>query len=116
MTTLTAPTPPTVPVRPTEPVVALRLDPGHEAHEPPEARGVPRDEVRLLVSEGDDAPIHARFTDLAEHLEPGDLLVVNTSGTVAAAIDGSTDDGGPVVVHVSNPMPGDLWLVEVRRP
>ena len=113
---------------PSPPVVSLRLDPAHEAHEPPEARGLPRDGVRLLVSRGERAPVHARFADLAEHLDPGDLMVVNTSGTVAAAIDGiarptgrTTDFAGggagtPVVVHVSNPLPGGLWLVEVRRP
>ena len=68
----------------------LRLDPAHEAHEPPEARGLRRDGVRLLVSPGERAPVHARFTDLADLLEPGDLLVVNTSATVPAAIDGGS--------------------------
>jgi S-adenosylmethionine:tRNA ribosyltransferase-isomerase len=109
---------------PSRPLVSLRLDPAHEAHEPPEARGLPRDGVRLLVSRGEREPVHARFADLAQHLDPGDLLVVNTSGTVAAAIDGTGRAHGhgaggagiPVVVHVSNPLPGGLWLVEVRRP
>ena len=117
---------------PSPPVVSLRLDPAHEAHEPPEARGLPRDGVRLLVSRGEREPVHARFADLAAQLDPGDLLVVNTSGTVAAAIDGigrpagrppghaaggvAGEAGIPVVVHVSNPLPGGLWLVEVRRP
>ena len=34
---------------------AFELDAAHEAHEPPEARGVRRDDVRLMVSHGDDA-------------------------------------------------------------
>ncbi|MPY95188.1 MAG: S-adenosylmethionine:tRNA ribosyltransferase-isomerase [Acidimicrobiia bacterium] len=92
------------------------LDAAHEAHEPPEARGVARDGVRLLVSVGTDDPVHAHFTDLPGFVGPGDLLVVNTSGTVPAALDGRLGDGEPVVVHVSTTLPGGLWLVEVRRP
>jgi S-adenosylmethionine:tRNA ribosyltransferase-isomerase len=95
--------------------LGFTIDAEHEAHEPPEARGVARDQVRLLVSPGDAPPVHARFDDLPALLDPGDLLVVNTSGTVAAALDGVLD-GHPVVLHVSNAMPGGLWLVEVRRP
>ena len=92
------------------------LDPDHEAHEPPEARGGRRDGVRLLVSAGDEEPVDARFTDLATVLAPGDLLVVNTSATIPAAFDGRLPDGEPIVVHLSGNLPGDLWLVEVRRP
>jgi S-adenosylmethionine:tRNA ribosyltransferase-isomerase len=95
---------------------ALHLDPEHEAHEPPEARGTPRDEVRLLVSPGEGEPLHGRFTDLPRFLDGGDLLVVNTSGTVPAAVDGVLPGGDPVVVHVGGQLPGGLWLVEVRRP
>jgi S-adenosylmethionine:tRNA ribosyltransferase-isomerase len=106
MTTLTAPTA----------VTAFTLDPAREAHEPPEARGLARDGVRLLVSVGDAEPVHARFDDLGRFLDPGDLLVVNTSATVAAALDGVRPSGAPVAVHVSGRLPGGLWLVEVRRP
>ena len=35
------------------------LDPAHEAHQPPETGGGRRDDVRLLVSIGDAAPVHA---------------------------------------------------------
>ena len=56
-----------------------------EAAEPPEARGLRRDEVRLLVSDLErDAIEHARFNELSRWLSPGDLLVVNTSGTLNA--------------------------------
>lgn len=92
------------------------LDPAHEAHEPPEARGLLRDGVRLLVSRGTAAPVDAHFTDLPRLLTPGDLIVVNTSATVPAALDGRLPDGEPVVVHRSGPLPGWLHLVEVRRP
>jgi len=58
-----------------------------EAGEPPEARSLDRDEVRLMVSyKGDDQIIHTRFRDLPDFLEAGDMLVVNTSGTMNAAI------------------------------
>jgi S-adenosylmethionine:tRNA ribosyltransferase-isomerase len=92
------------------------LPPELEAHEPPEARGVRRDDVRLLVSAGCDEPVHARFHDLARFLLPGDLVVVNTSGTRAAAIDAVTPDGDHLVVHVSTELPAGLWLVEARTP
>jgi S-adenosylmethionine:tRNA ribosyltransferase-isomerase len=98
------------------PFLPFALDADHEAHEPPEARGIGRDEVRLMVSAGDDAPTHHRFTDLPAVLTAGDLVVVNTSATIPAAVDGVLATGDPVVVHVSTPLPGALWVVEVRRP
>jgi S-adenosylmethionine:tRNA ribosyltransferase-isomerase len=71
--------------------------------------------VRLLVSLGFDAPIHATFRSLPSFLEPGDLVVVNTSGTIPAAIDATLDDGRPIVVHVSTELPGGLWMIEPRQ-
>lgn len=99
-----------------DPVFDFTLDAAHEAHEPPEARGMRRDGVRLLVSAGDDDPVDTRFTDLPRVLQPGDLLVVNTSATVPAAFDGRLPDGEPIVVHLSGALPGNVWLVEIRRP
>jgi S-adenosylmethionine:tRNA ribosyltransferase-isomerase len=93
----------------------VQLDAAHAAHEPPEARGVPRDDVRLLVSPGARAPIHSTFRSLPDFLEPGDLVVVNTSATVPAAIDAETPDGTDLVVHVSTELPGGLLMVEPRR-
>ncbi|MBA2783121.1 MAG: S-adenosylmethionine:tRNA ribosyltransferase-isomerase, partial [Rubrobacteraceae bacterium] len=58
-----------------------------EAGEPPEARGLRRDEVRLMVSYlNDDSVVHSKFGDLPEFLRAGDTLVVNTSGTMNAAL------------------------------
>ena len=58
-----------------------------EAAEPPEARGLRRDEVRLLVSNVEAESFqHVRFSDLPRFLSAGDLLVVNTSGTLNAAL------------------------------
>ncbi len=80
------------------------------AGEPPEARGLTRDGVRLLVAE-QGTIWHARFRDLGRFLEPGDLVVVNTSGTLPAAVD-----TGGVTVHFSTAVDGDEWIVELRRP
>jgi S-adenosylmethionine:tRNA ribosyltransferase-isomerase len=84
-----------------------------EAHEPPEARGLARDGVRMLVgSRTDNSVSHHRFTDLPALLRPGDTLVVNTSATVPAAV--SVVDS-PLVVHFSTELPDRRWLVELRR-
>jgi S-adenosylmethionine:tRNA ribosyltransferase-isomerase len=58
---------------------------------------------------------HAVFTDLARYLAPGDLLVVNTSATIAAAVDGNRADGRPVTVDFSTPLDDGTWLVELRE-
>jgi S-adenosylmethionine:tRNA ribosyltransferase-isomerase len=89
------------------------------ATEPPEARGLARDEVRLLVADGETVT-HTRFWDLGRFLRPGDLVVVNTSATIAAAVDGVRPDGTRCVAHFSTPAPrsGDgvaRWVIEVRR-
>ncbi len=99
---------------PTSTVAPFELDHSREAHEPPEARGRRRDDVRLMVSRGEEEPVHTRFWDLGAHLAPGDLVVVNTSSTVAAALDGRLGTGREVAIHVSGHLPGGLWLVEVR--
>jgi S-adenosylmethionine:tRNA ribosyltransferase-isomerase len=80
---------------------------------PPESRGLRRDGVRLLVATPDGL-METGFRDLAGHLEPGDLVVVNTSATLAAAVDGTRDDGTPVTVHFSGRREDGTWTVEVR--
>jgi len=90
--------------------VTLRL----EAHEPPEVRGEGRDDVSLLVSSRRDQElVHARFRELPRFLAAGDLLVVNTSATLPAALDASLH-GEPMQVRLSTAQPGGLWIVEVR--
>src|SRR5947208_249694 len=86
------------------------LPPELEAGEPPEARGLSRDEVRLLVSyRSDDRVAHARFRDLPSFLDAGDLLVINTSGTMNAALPARRSNGQAVELHLSTHLPGDLW-------
>ena len=95
----------------------FELPPALEAAEPPEARGLRRDEVRLLVSDLEaDSIEHARFADLPRWLAPGDLLVVNTSGTLNAAIAAAAANGREYEIHVSTRLPGGFWTVEVRSP
>ncbi len=85
------------------------------ATEPPEERGLARDEVRLLVARPDGVD-HRRFHELPTALRPGDLVVVNTSATIPAAVDGTRRDGSPVTVHFASPSTAGAWLVELRRP
>jgi len=88
-----------------------------EAAEPPEARGITRDAVRMMVAHRADLRIaHTHAHDLPQFLDEGDLVVVNTSGTLAAALDALGEDGTPLVVHLSQRLPADRWLVELRRP
>ena len=63
---------------------------GAEATAPPERRGLTRDGVRLLVARGTATTQHG-FVDLPDLLAPGDLVVVNTSATLPAAVDGVID-------------------------
>ena len=90
-----------------------------EAQEPPEVRGLARDEVRLLVASKHDGRIaHAQFKDLPAFLAPGDLVVVNTSGTLPAALPAQRADGLEVELHFSTPVPHRVldrwWIVELR--
>ena len=84
-----------------------------EAPGPPESRGLPRDGVRMLVSRAATGTVaHHRFTDLPGLLLPGDLLVVNTSRTLPAAVPA----GPGLVVHFGTALPDGTWLVEPRIP
>ncbi|QIG45886.1 S-adenosylmethionine:tRNA ribosyltransferase-isomerase [Nocardioides anomalus] len=83
------------------------LPPDSEARVPPEARGLARDEVRMAVVTADRTH-HRRVRELADWLEPGDLLVVNTSATLPSALPGG--------VHVSAELDDGSWVVELRRP
>ncbi|MDF3307098.1 S-adenosylmethionine:tRNA ribosyltransferase-isomerase [Rhodococcus sp. T2V] len=86
-----------------------------EASGPPEERGLLRDSVKLLVSDRGEL-VHSTFHDLPRFLRPGDVVVVNASATLAAAMDGTVDTVGPVVVHFSTELDGGDWAVEVRAP
>jgi S-adenosylmethionine:tRNA ribosyltransferase-isomerase len=88
-----------------------------EAREPAESRGLERDDVLLLVARRAQGTIeHRRFRDLPDLLEPGDLLVVNVSATLPAAV---VSQRGDLRVHFSTRVPGldDSWrVIELRSP
>lgn len=99
------------------PTLSFELPPELEAGQPPEARGLRRDEVRLMVSNyGTDTVQHTRFDQIMDFLDPGDLLVINTSGTMNAALPVTRADGTHLELHLSTRLPADLWVVELRRP
>lgn len=83
------------------------------ASAPPEARGLERDEVRMLVGRTDGIT-HAIFRDLPDHLRPGDLLVFNDSATVNGQVDAHLEGRGPVVLHVATKLDSGERVVEVR--
>ena len=95
----------------------FELPPELEAGEPPEARGLARDEVCLMVSyRENNRVVHTQFRQIGGFLDAGDLLVINTSGTMNAALHATRTDGMPLELHLSTHLPADLWVVEVRTP
>jgi S-adenosylmethionine:tRNA ribosyltransferase-isomerase len=100
-------------------MTALELAPRREAHEPPEARGLARDDVAMLVATRRDGRlVHTRFRELPRFLRAGDLLLVNDSATLPAALD-ARHGTRAVELRLSTPAPGlggDHWIVELRLP
>jgi S-adenosylmethionine:tRNA ribosyltransferase-isomerase len=65
------------------------LPPELSAKEPPERRGIPRDQVRLLVIERATGKIeHSRFDKIENYVRAGDLFVFNSSRTLPASLRG----------------------------
>lgn len=95
---------------------AVRVPEGLHARVPAEQRGpgLDRDGVRLMVSRGTEVSHHG-FAALPRLLGAGDLLVVNTSPTLAAAVDGTVGHAR-VVVHFSTRGDDGRWAVELRDP
>jgi S-adenosylmethionine:tRNA ribosyltransferase-isomerase len=71
-----------------------------------------RGSSRMLVVRRDHAePVRdARFTDLAELIAPGDLLVVNTTRVRHARLRGTRPSGGPAEVLLIHPGADDTWI------
>jgi S-adenosylmethionine:tRNA ribosyltransferase-isomerase len=107
-------------LQPTQAVPTLldfELPPELEASAPPEARGLQRDGVRLLVSyRATNCIVHTHFRELPSLLHEGDVVVINTSGTINAALPATRADGTGLELHLSTHLPADLWIVELRRP
>jgi S-adenosylmethionine:tRNA ribosyltransferase-isomerase len=86
-----------------------------EATAPPEQRGLGRDGVRLLVTDrATRSHAHARFFELPDYLRSGDLLVVNDSATVPAAIPARRANDETLPLHVSTRIDERIWMAEPR--
>lgn len=98
--------------KPASPQTHFHRAPTSDATEPPEARGVARDAVKLLVARPGGVN-HVHFADLGDYLRPGDLLVVNDSATLPAAVDGNRA-GRAIAIHFSTALAERVWVVELR--
>jgi S-adenosylmethionine:tRNA ribosyltransferase-isomerase len=115
---------PAAPVAATSTRLRFRIPAGGEAGTPAELRQAggrlgsdARSGVRLMVGHRRDAGItHHRFTELGDVLAAGDVLVVNTSAVVPAALEARGTAGESVRLHLSTEQPGGFWVVEPRRP
>ncbi|MGI8664069.1 MAG: S-adenosylmethionine:tRNA ribosyltransferase-isomerase [Acidimicrobiales bacterium] len=99
------------------PRLAFELPSHLEASEPAEARGMTRDAVRMLVAHRSTGElVHTTFGELPRFLHAGDVVVINTSATIPAAVQAAALDATPVALHLSTRLDDDRWVVEPRRP
>ncbi len=68
----------------------------------------------MVATRSDGKLIHARFNELPRFLSAGDVLVVNVSAQIPAALPASRPDGTALELRLSTPMPDGRWLVELR--
>ena len=96
--------------------LSFELPPQLEAGEPAENRGLTRDGVRMLVAERATGKLtHTTFGALPSFLVSGDLVVINTSTVIPAALTASAEDGTLLMVHLSTRLDDGRWVVEPRR-
>jgi S-adenosylmethionine:tRNA ribosyltransferase-isomerase len=96
--------------------LAFNLPADREARRPPELRGLSRDAVRMLVSDARNASHDiTTFTAIVQYLRCGDLLVVNDSATLPAALSAQRANGATLALHLSTRISENLWLVEPRK-
>ena len=94
---------------------AVRVPKLLEAVAPAEYRGVERDRVRMLVTErANRSHTHAHFNELPTFLRQGDVLVVNDSATLPAAISARRLTGETLKLHISTMLDQRIWMVEPR--
>jgi S-adenosylmethionine:tRNA ribosyltransferase-isomerase len=83
---------------------------------------IPRDSSRLMVwsaaSQDENAFEHRVFSDIAEILEPGDLLVLNDTRVIPARLRGERAGGGKAEILLLSPCAPDFsggrWRALVR--
>jgi len=94
---------------------SFTLPPELAADEPPERRGIARDEVRLLVIDRASGQLeHTRFDHFSEFLRAGDLLVFNSSRTLPASLSGCVEQGPCIEIRLAEHLPDDSWLALLR--
>jgi S-adenosylmethionine:tRNA ribosyltransferase-isomerase len=93
-------------------VLNFTLPPDLDAHEPPEHRGLRRDQVRLLVLPRFTGEfIHTRFDTLSDYLREGDLVVVNDSRTLPGLLRATDERGDAIEVRLAHRRTSDRWDV-----
>ena len=83
--------------------------------EPTEERHLQRDEVRLLVTDSNGTIHHSSFKYLDNFLKKGDVLVVNTSATIPAALPLSLPGSRMGKLHLSTRLKDSEWIIEIRE-
>jgi S-adenosylmethionine:tRNA ribosyltransferase-isomerase len=110
---------PALPAQPMPRPALPQVPAAQRASLPPEMRGLRRDHVRLLVADRARRTLeHTRFDRIGDHLRRHDLLVVNTSRTVAAALPARREEGTRIQVRPCVRRPGgwDVLAVEPEAP
>src|SRR5450759_2237311 len=96
-------------------IMNLTLPTELEDSDPPESPALARYYFHLMVSSISTNPVeHTNFRRIGDFLEPGDVLVINTSGTLNAALPAIRSDGTHLELHLSTHLPAKLWAVEMR--
>ena len=82
---------------------------------------IPRDHSRLLVvsgREGKDTGLghhhHCYFQDLADWLQPNDLLVLNNTRVIPARLYGKKSTGTPIEILLMEEKGENCWLALVK--
>ena len=96
-------------------IIEFELPKNLACPKPTELRGIERDDVRLLVTGNDGMVSHDHFRNLTDYLQKGDVLVVNTSATQAAAFDVNLPGNKWGVIHFSTRLDDGKWMLEIRE-
>lgn len=105
-----------VQTRETDYIYNFHLPKSLQCSTPTEERDLKRDEARLMVSyRNNDMVHHGIFRNIIDYLEAGDVLVVNTSGTLKAALSAIWNKKIALNIHLSNKISDHEWVIELRE-
>jgi S-adenosylmethionine:tRNA ribosyltransferase-isomerase len=68
----------------------------------------------LVLARADGGMAHRTFRDFPSLLDPGDVLVLNTSRVMPARLVGHRDNGRPAEILLVHPEQDDTWLAMVH--